>query len=245
MTNPKIAIQTRLWGLERVEREHKLVFDEVRRAGYDGIECRSTMLAQQQEELLQYISSNAFSIIAVHANLKSFATNDREQVLGELLERMNRLGCKYLINSMGRSPDYRDWFDIAAQLSERCARANVQFCYHNHAGEFDYGYSFFDELTRNFKVDLAVDLAWVYRAGYDVEAFIERYADHIKYVHVKDTAVEQWKELGEGQIRLKPILQRIMDLKLPWWTVEQDTTDKEPIESAMISRKYIREQFHF
>ncbi|CAG7616021.1 sugar phosphate isomerase/epimerase family protein [Paenibacillus allorhizosphaerae] len=245
MAIPKIAIQARLWGLDRVEREPESVFDEVHRAGYDGIECRSKMLIEQEERLLHCASANSISIIALHANLKSFDTEDRRQVLGDLLERMNRAGSKYLLVSMGRMPEYRKWFELASELSEYCSQAQVRLCYHNHAGEFENGYRFFDELTRTYNVDLAADLAWVYRAGTNVEEFIERYAAHIKYVHLKDTAGEQWKELGEGEVPLSPILQRVLALKLPWWTVEQDSTDRAPAVSAIMSRKYVSDQFGF
>jgi sugar phosphate isomerase/epimerase len=245
MAAPKIAIQARIWGLERVEKEYPQVFDEAIEAGYDGIECRSALLVEQEDGLRKYLSSRELSIIALHANLKSFDTEDRKQILEDLLERMNRIGSKYLLVSMGRMPEYTKWFELAAKVSEQCAQAQVQFCYHNHAGEFEKGYQFFDELTRSYKVALAADLAWVYRAGKNVEEFVERYAEHIKYVHVKDTKGEQWKELGEGEVNLKPILQHVAALNLPWWTVEQDSTDQEPMKSATISREYLKKQLGF
>ncbi|MDB5085604.1 MAG: sugar phosphate isomerase [Bacilli bacterium] len=245
MTAPKIAIQARVFGLERVAEEYPQVFNEMLEAGYAGAEVRSSLLDDPDAMLRCLAERPAFTLLALHTNLKSFDTDDRKEVLQKLLERMNRAGSKYLLVSMGREADVHKWFQLAAEISEQCAEAQIQFCYHNHAGEFANGDQFFDELTGQYKVALAADLAWVHRAGRNVVEFVDRYADAIQYVHVKDTKGEQWKELGEGEVNLKPILERVTALNLPWWTVEQDSTDQEPLLSATISRTYLKKEFDF
>lgn len=104
---PKVATQTRIWGLERVEREFEQVFDEAIRAGYDGIECRAKMLVEKEDALLQYVSSHAISIIGLHTNIKSFDTEDRKREISNLLECMNRASSKYSLISMGHMADYQ------------------------------------------------------------------------------------------------------------------------------------------
>lgn len=242
MVTPKIAVQARIWGLNNLAADYPKIFDEVIRSGYDGAESRTSLL-DEETGVLRYLSGHpSFTLIALHTGLKSFDTADRKGMLEHLLERMNRAGCKFLVASMGRMTEYAKWFELAAEITEQCGKRQIQFCYHNHAGEFENGYQFFDGITR-YNVALAADIAWVHKAGKNVLEFIDRYSPYIKYVHVKDYQGEKWKELGQGEVDLKPVLQRISDLNLPWWTVEQDDTDQDPTVSATISRNYLRNEF--
>jgi sugar phosphate isomerase/epimerase len=242
MTAPKIAIQARIWGLKNLVAEYPAIFDKVSETGYAGAESRASLLIDDEAGTLDYLKRHPnFSLIGLHTNLKDFDKDDRVAQLDNLLPRMNRAGSKYLIASMGKVQEFDKWFELAAQVTEQCAKYDVQFCYHNHAGEFERGYEFFDGLAAH-GIALAADLAWVSKGGKDVVEFIDRYEPHIKYVHVKDYKGEQWKELGEGEMDLPRIFTRLKKLSLPWWTVEQDNTDQDPSVSATISRNYLRNQ---
>ena len=235
---PNVAIQVRMWGLDRLTTDYPQIFDEITEAGYDGVESRYALVAE--EGLGEYLADHPLRLVALHANLKSFAPRAEQPVdIAWLLEKMNELGSEYLLVSLGEQPEYELWFELAARLSETCKARGVQFCYHNHAGEFAASEAFFDELT-SYGISLAADLAWVWRAGENVVDFVERYKDFIKYVHVKDAAADAWKELGEGEVALGNVLPRVAELNLPWWTVEQDTTDRRPLDSARISRAYLK-----
>ncbi|QHT61179.1 sugar phosphate isomerase/epimerase [Paenibacillus lycopersici] len=238
---PKIAIQARLWGLDRVKREYAAVFDEMIEAGYDGAEGRITLL-EDEEGIGRCLGVRpSFSLIALHAGLQQFAEQEGKAGLDSMLEGMARLGSRYLLVSMGAEADRPQWLELAAELSERCASAGIQFAYHNHDGEFADGYGFFDRLAKQYNVKLAADLAWIYRAGHDPSAFVSRYADSIAYVHLKDVAGQQWKELGAGSVPLLPLLPRLDELRLPWWTVEQDDSERPAGDSAAFSRQFLRE----
>ncbi|WP_068605171.1 sugar phosphate isomerase/epimerase family protein [Paenibacillus swuensis] len=246
MSNTKVAIQARLWGLTQVAENFAAVFDQAALAGYAGVEVRYTILLEQEQQLKRYLQRNPdFSLAALHANLLAFEKQEGKERLKRLLEGMNELEIPYLIVSMGYEPQQQPWFELAAQVRELCGEEGTTLCYHNHAAEFTGGTaSFFDTLTKSYHVPLAVDLAWVHRAGVDVIDFIDRYSEDIRYVHVKDTLGEQWKELGEGEMNLEPLLHRLADLRLPWWTVEQDFTDRDPFLSASMSRNYLKQQLN-
>ncbi|GAA3401493.1 sugar phosphate isomerase/epimerase [Paenibacillus hodogayensis] len=243
MTSPQIAIQARIWGLVNINQTFPAIFDQAWECGYAGVESRFTLL-DDMEKLQTYLSSTPLKLVALHAGLKQFDPQAADYTdIHALLDKMNAIGTDYLLVSLGKQPEYGRWFELAGRLAEICAKSNVTFCYHNHADEFEYS-PFFDELTGSYGVPLAADLAWVWRAGQDPARFIDRYAPHIRYVHVKDsTSGGQWKELGQGDIDLQAALRRTAALHLPWWTVEQDDTDKDPSESAGISRTYLRNHF--
>jgi sugar phosphate isomerase/epimerase len=244
MTTPKIAIQARIWGLENINQTYPEIFDEAYKCGYAGVESRCSLL-DDMTKLQTYLSSTPLKLVGLHSNLKDYDPNsDKCMDVSALLDKMNTIGIEYLLVSFGKQKEYERWFELAARVSETCAKSNVKFCYHNHAGEFEHE-PFFDDLTGKYGVNLAADLAWVWKAGKDPVAFIDRFAPYIQYVHVKDTnAAGQWKELGNGDIDLSSMLKRTAELNLPWWTVEQDNTDRDPSESASISRAYLRNHFN-
>jgi sugar phosphate isomerase/epimerase len=243
MASPQIAIQARIWGLDNLQQTYPGKFAQALASGYAGVESRLSLL-DEYAPLQAYLASTPLKLVALHANLKQFdPAADQAVDLPAVLEKLNAIGTTNIIVSFGKQPEYGRWFELAARTAEICAKSGVQFLYHNHAGEFAYA-PFFDELTRTYGVQLAVDLAWVWRAKQDPAAFVERHADYIRYVHIKDsTSNGIWRELGQGEIDLLPALQRVAALNLPWWTVEQDETDRDPSESAAISRAYLREQF--
>lgn len=243
MTSPQIAIQARIWGLDNLNETYPDIFDKASACGYAGVESRLSLLSDVKK-LQSYLSSAPLKLVALHANLKQFDPEAENKIdLPLLLDRMNTVGAEYLLVSFGKQKEYGPWFELAGRLAETCAENNITFCYHNHAGEFDYP-SFFDELTNDYGVNLAADIAWIWRAGADPAAFIDKYAPYIRYVHVKDaTSGGEWKELGSGEVDLQRALHRTAALNLPWWTVEQDDTDKDPSESAIISRAYLRNHF--
>jgi sugar phosphate isomerase/epimerase len=243
MTTPQIAIQARLWGLDNLDQTYPDIFDKALKCGYAGVESRCSLL-DDMPKLQSYLSSTPLKLVGLHANLRDFDPQaDNAIELNALLDNMNTIGTEFLLVSLGKQKEYGRWFELAGKLAETCVASNVTFCYHNHAGEFEYS-PFFDELTEHYGVQLAADLAWVWRAGQDPVEFIDRYASHIRYVHMKDsTSGGKWKELGHGDIDLQKALHRTAALNLPWWTVEQDDTDKDPSESAAISRAYLRYRF--
>ncbi|RXT03754.1 sugar phosphate isomerase/epimerase [Ammoniphilus sp. CFH 90114] len=238
MSTPKIAIQTRMWGIDRIETEFEQILDEVLQAGYHGVECRSTLL-NQEEKVKAYLEGKSLKIVALHILADAFHKEDLES----LLQKMNDLQIPTILVTLLKKAslqEYQQWLKEIGDLADRCAGRNIQLCYHNHDWEFEHGYQLFDEMVKHPNIRLAIDLAWVFRARYDYKEVIHRYRDSIRYVHLKDTTHDQWKELGHGDMDLASAITELKSLDLEWWTVEQDDTDKLPLESAKISRQYLK-----
>ncbi|MGG3562974.1 sugar phosphate isomerase/epimerase [Neobacillus rhizosphaerae] len=243
MHSPKLAIQTRMWGVERIETDFPLIFNDVLEAGYYGVECRFN-LVNDEEKLNTYLQQNPnLKIVALHILAESFHPDRPEEDLNALLDRMNRFGIQRLIVTLLKKDsleEYLEWMEAISAMAKSCANKKIQLLYHNHDWEFDYGYQLFDVINKDPNMQLAADFAWIFRANYSFKEFIDRYRETIKYVHVKDTANGQWKELGNGDMDLVSLLDELKKLHLEWWTVEQDETDKVPLESAIISRKFLQ-----
>ncbi|MEM0481775.1 MAG: sugar phosphate isomerase/epimerase [Nitrososphaerota archaeon] len=96
------------------------------------------------------------------------------------------------------------------------------------------------------------DTAHLALAGMDPARLIESYLDRITYAHLKDLKpftksvgrVERWyeltTELGSGIIDFPRIISLLKSSgRVEWLVVEQDFSEKEPMDSARESRDYL------
>ncbi len=89
-------------------------------------------------------------------------------------------------------------------------------------------------------VSLCLDVAWVHRGSADPAALARKHLDRIAYFHLKDTTADEWRELGCGDVHLAGVLDLLHEKPFAWAVVEQDETTRGALESARISRKYLR-----
>lgn len=153
-----------------------------------------------------------------------------------------------------------DWRANAAALDrigERARSMGLLFGYHNHVGEFlDYdGFMPLDEIVRltdPANVVLELDLGWVAGAGLDPVAMIERYAQRIHLLHVKDLATSErtpgkmvsdarTTPIGEGTIDWPAVFRAAERAPIHSYFVEQEPPFTEPpLEALEKSIAYLR-----
>ena len=80
-------------------------------------------------------------------------------------------------------------------------------------------------------------------AGGDPVAVAEEFMDRVGYFHLKDTTPEEWREIGYGAVDFGDLIKLIESRYEGWLVVEQDETRRQPVESARMSRDYLKEQF--
>lgn len=99
-----------------------------------------------------------------------------------------------------------DWkwsFDQLNHIGEKLRRAGFQLAYHNHNHEFREfaGVPVYDELLRLTDpglVKMEMDVGWVACAGHDPVAYLEKYAQRVELLHVKDIKPGPPDLSGEG-----------------------------------------------
>ncbi len=131
---------------------------------------------------------------------------------------------------------------------EKCRKAGLQLCYHNHDFEFQPKPggrpidTLLSRLDRNL-VRLEVDVFWVSMAGEDAAAFIARNAGRVEMVHLKDrkrgtphafdvesVSDDTFREVGRGDLNFQKILQAASAAKVKHYFVEQDHS-ADPVAS--------------
>ncbi|TDF98058.1 sugar phosphate isomerase/epimerase family protein [Paenibacillus piri] len=238
----RIAVQTQLWGNANLDQDFVPIYDQAMEAGYDGVESRFTVM-KQKEKLRKYLDEKPLRIFALHTSPETFYNQGIKAEFGELLQDMKQFDIGHLLFSPAKREsmkEQREWLHIIEQMGERCAEQGIQLSYHNHAWEFErYGYELFDAIAEHEHIGIALDIGWLYRSGYDLNKTVERYQRQIKYLHIKDTTKENWRELGTGDVGIGEAVKLLDTLGLDLWTIEQDTSELPPLTSARISRDYL------
>jgi sugar phosphate isomerase/epimerase len=187
--------------------------------------------------------------------------NKGEAVKGTILNDWDRavddaaaIGIKYMVCAF-LSPAERGGADhykyIAEQLNkagQRCKKAGIQLCYHNHDFEFveqdnKVPYDILlDETDRNL-VKMEMDIYWVKKAGKDPLTLFNQHPGRFPLWHLKDmdnTPEHSFTEVGNGIIDFKKIFKYASKAGLKYFFVEQDKCPGSPFDSISKSIAYIK-----
>jgi len=145
-------------------------------------------------------------------------------------------------------PSERETLDQYKKLSEmlneagtECAKADIQFAYHNHAFEFEkisntIPYDLMLKETEEDKVKMELDLYWIVKAGQDPVAYFKKHPGRFPLWHVKDMDKQtgDFTEVGNGMINFNEIFSARKKAGLQHYFVEQDVSE-HPLKSIKIS----------
>ena len=133
------------------------------------------------------------------------------------------------------------------RIGAACKEQGLQFCYHNHAFEFQtlggkYVLDILYEDTEPELVQAEVDTYWVQFAGLDPAELIERHSERVTLVHLKDMDPEDrsFAEVGEGTLDWEAVFAASEAAGAEWYIVEQDRCKRPPLESARLSLENLR-----
>ncbi|MGE5419155.1 MAG: sugar phosphate isomerase/epimerase family protein [Chloroflexota bacterium] len=171
-------------------------------------------------------------IISSHARAK-FDAKDADGTVaawGKVFDDHKAMGCKYVVFPMNF------WSNTAEGLKQECALMNrigeeankrgIKFGYHNHSFEFatvpGTSQTFEEFLIGNTdpsKVFFQLDVYWSSIGGQDPVAFLKKYPERIKVLHIKDDYV-----IGEsGTIDYKAIFTQFYKNGYEDWFVEMES----------------------
>ena len=161
----------------------------------------------------------------------------------------------------------REWVTVADglhRMAEALRPLTVGLALHNHAGSFVETRAELDTLCRltdPIKVGLCLDAGHLAYGGADVLETFRAHRERLRYVHVKDVdaaalarirrerlgwldALRQYPftELGGGSLDIRGLFAYLEGSQYGGWViVEQDTTPRTALESARLSRHFLRE----
>ncbi len=163
------------------------------------------------------------------------------------------LGLKYMVcaflaeEERGNLDHYKKVAEQLNTAGERCKKAGIQLCYHNHDFEFikqgdQYPYDILLSTDKDL-VKMEIDLYWVTKAGHDPIKLFNEHPGRFPLWHVKDmdnTAKKDFTEVGNGIIDFKKIFEHKNKAGMKYFFVEQDKTPGSPFDSIPKSIAYIK-----
>jgi sugar phosphate isomerase/epimerase len=153
---------------------------------------------------------------------------------------------------------FHRWAETLGGLAQRCRVLGARLNYHSHAFEFRRfgGRTGLEILLDGAGADLGwePDIYWINFAGEDPAAWIGRYADRCRLVHLKDmkdspkppdpivqnaTDLKAYlaAPLGEGTLEFGPVLSAATAAE--WLIVEQDFADGPMLDALARSREHL------
>lgn len=216
--------------------------------GYAGVEFAGTY-GMAAAELKKVTDDLGLQVVGSHVGLETL-----ESDLSAALDYNAALGnryivCPYLSEDRRKSGDaYRRLGETFNKIGEACQARDMQFCYHNHAFEFETfdGQTGFDILfgaTDPKLVQAELDVYWVAYGGADPLEIIRRFRGRAPLIHLKDMAKDEkrsFAEVGEGTLDFDAICAAAAEGGAVSFIVEQDVCARPPLESVEISLRNLK-----
>lgn len=267
MKNKKIAYAIWPWGTESEEQFVAPVKD-IREAGYtcfESVGATVDLFLDRPERFAQLLEEYQVKPISFYIHLKG----SREEVedFAKKAPFMAQNGIKTFTLQATHSAskegateeELRFVLDTTNQIADIAAGYGLLPCFHPHINtsvQFENEIDFLMRNTDPAKVAMAPDTAHLLGAKCDPVQIISRYADRVKFVHLKDfegtaevaaagwaagvEVYENFVELGRGSVDFPGVF-RVLDQAGfdGYYCIELDESKFGNKESAVMSRKYL------
>jgi sugar phosphate isomerase/epimerase len=226
---------------------------QVRAIGYEEVELYWNLYKYTDRELSSILRRAGVTAASGHFNYDEFASK---------IQYAHRLGLKWMVCPMlpkaqwGSPEGFRRAAAAFNQWGKQCQQHGMRFAFHNHNYEFQdlKGTTGFDILLKETDPELVwleMDCYWMTQAGRDPVLLLNQLGKRVRLLHLKDRAAgaptsqelnasaEHFTEVGNGTIKWRPLLTLAQKLDIERYYVEQDESDKSPIDSIKISYEYL------
>jgi inosose dehydratase len=267
----RIACHGITWG-----RDFDKTVDEISRLGFEGFEAFAFVVDDfgfaRIGDFKKQLADHGLKLVALYGGGAMHDPSMFEVVVAQNVRLARFLaanGADRLVLGPGRRPsggpsrdDLLTMVHCANEIGRRTLELGVLACVHPHVNtaleKIDEIDLVMDRLDPRY-VAMAADTAHFRKgnpevATADVDLFA-RYADRIKYVHLKDwdpslppeatgeggtAVIRDFVELGQGRIDLKGCVEVLRKANYDGWlTIELDYTRRTPWESVEMSKDYL------
>ncbi|MET0580387.1 MAG: sugar phosphate isomerase/epimerase [Pseudoxanthomonas sp.] len=255
-----------LWTIrDDVARDLPAALKAVAAIGYGEVEFAGVP-KQAATQVRSRLRDNGLAAPSMHCGMA-----DAQKDLQQRIDYAEAIGARQLVVAFPSTADSRfqdgnalaagmtldDWKWNAEQLNrvgELTRKAGIACGYHNHNMEFrSYdGVVAYDELLRLTDAQLVtmqLDIGWVVAAGADPLQLLDRHADRISSLHIKDvrkdarTGVDrvdaQTTEVGNGRVDWPKLFAAMDPQRIRHYFVEQENFEGAPLESVRLSFDYL------
>ena len=274
MKNLKVGLQ--LYSVrDKMEKDMEATLKAVKEMGYDCVEFAG-YFGKSAEEVKTLLDNIGLECISAHQTYDVFLDKPEENV-----KYLKTIGAKFCaipwmgIECQKGKPGFEKAVEEIKKVATLLKDNGITMLYHNHDFEFEkYEDKYlFDWLYETVGLDLLkpeIDTCWVKYAGEEPCRYLEKYADDLDVVHLKDFVCKEFaggpvyalidnsgkenktqknqednefrfKHLGGGLQDFEEILSAVKKTNAEYVIVEQDKWyDDDSLELARKSREYLK-----
>lgn len=224
-------------------------------AGYQGFELFDGDLmsyADRKDELRALMAETGLEMAGVYTGANLIYPD----VVPEELWKINRVcalsaefGCRNLVIGAGArrstgttEEDYDLLSEGLDRVADVAAKHGLAAHYHPHLTTMVETPEELDKVMSRSKIDFCPDIAHLAAGGGDPVLVVRKYADRIKYVHLKDFRADPFAflPLGEGEVDMAGVVAVLNENGYDGWvTVELDSYEGPAREGAEISKAFL------
>lgn len=228
---------------------------DISSAGYEGTEVFDGNLAEhadRPEVLLDSLKSAGLNLVAVYTGANFIYDDILEDELHKISQAAklaSEFGATRLVvgggakRAQGEQPQDMAKLGTALDLVVDIASSfGLECSYHPHLGTIVEGPEALERLMALSKIKFCPDTAHLTAGGGNPVELIEKYADRLAHVHLKDFkyATGEFLPLGQGDIDFPGVLAAVRSSGYDsWLMVELDSFDGDPRVAAEISKRYL------
>jgi sugar phosphate isomerase/epimerase len=243
-----------LWSVKQALGKDPLaVLKQLSENGYKKVESfegpKGIFWGMKNKEFKKVMDDLGMNLVSSHCNdTGNLATFERKAA------EAGEIGVKYLIcafkgpqKSLDNFKQFVDEFNACGEIAKK---HGLRFAYHNH----DYSFKVMDGVvpqdlmiqgTNPDLVDFEMDMYWTVAAGVDPVAYMEKYPNRFKLVHVKDLSKtakgHESCVIGKGTIDYKSLLPKVAKRGVQHMIVEQEAyTGTNEMDSARDNATYVK-----
>ncbi|MFZ0338503.1 MAG: sugar phosphate isomerase/epimerase [Terracidiphilus sp.] len=221
----------------------------IRKIGYRTVETYVAEYKMPAKDLRQAILDAGLIVPSAHFGYDDFGTRfDYAKELGAQC-----VVCSSVPGSVGNSADgFKRAADQYNAWGEQAKSLGLKFGFHDHDTEFVAfdgvtGFDLLMQYTDPKVVQWQMDCYWVTQAGRDPVELFKKYGARMQSLHLKDRkpnaptstdtgpSSQHFAEVGMGTLDWPDILRLAEKFHVPNMYVEQDVTERPPLESLQIS----------
>jgi sugar phosphate isomerase/epimerase len=215
-------------------------YQNVELAGYGNL---------TREQLKDVIDETAQEVVSIHTNLARL-----QNEIDDIVAESKVFGNRYVVlgsvpaELRGSAANWRAAAKTLNTIGERLHQHDLQFCYHNHAFEFEeeydgeYGLDILLTHSDPRFVQSELDSYWVKKGGAEPVEYIKKYSGRIPLLHIKDMRTNgDFAEIGAGTFDWPAIFAAAEATGVKHYIVEQDTCPGDSMDSVKLSIDNLRQ----
>ena len=225
---------------DAMEKDVASTLKEIAKMGYTSVEFAG-FFDHSADEIKEYLDEAGLACYGTHSSFEDL----RPEKIAETIAYHKKIGNTYYIipgadlSTLEKIEDFAAVMNYAQPI---LAAEGLRLGYHNHSHEFaimPWGSTIHAEIERRTSVDFEIDIFWAFHAGIDPVATIDRLADRIRVIHIKDGFKNgDGVPLGMGEAPLGAVIDYARSHGIQM-VVESETLNPSGLAEAKICIDYL------